>query len=131
MSERVAAGESIRSVAFFYKVSATSVFRWARQKRATGSAAPQQRTGHKPRVLDRERGWLLDRIKAEPDVTLHELKAELVERGIRVSYGAVWTFVHRQGLSFKKACPGLDPRNRARGRARSSGRGGGSDNLAG
>jgi transposase len=56
----------------------------------------------KAHILDKERSWLLDRIANEPDVTLRQLEAELLERGMKVSYGTVWNFVHREDLSFKK-----------------------------
>ena len=60
-----------------------------------------------------ERAWLLDRINSDADVTLRGLQAELAERGVVASYGAIWNFMHRQGLSHKK--------NRVRNRARSPG----------
>jgi len=34
---------------------------------------------------------------------LRALQAELAARGVGVSYGAVWHFVHAEGLSFKKS----------------------------
>jgi transposase len=40
---------------------------------------------------------------AQPDLTLRDLQARLLaERGVKVSYGAVWYFVHSEGLSYKK-----------------------------
>jgi transposase len=59
-----------------------------------------------------ERDWLLQRIGERPDITLHELVAELAARGVKTSYGAVWRFYDRHGISFKK--------NRARQRAGST-----------
>ena len=47
------------------------------------------------------------------DVTLRALLAELAQRGIKVSYYAVWHFFEHEGISFKK--------KPARQRARSSG----------
>ena len=61
------------------------------------------------------RGWLMERIAAEPEVTVRGLMTELAERGVAVSYGTVWNFIHREGMSFKK--------KRAAGRARSPRRG--------
>ena len=46
--------------------------------------------GHRPRVLAGERDWLLARLAEKPDLTLRALVAELVERGVPASYGAVW-----------------------------------------
>jgi transposase len=45
---------------------------------------------------------VLARLGEEPSLALRALQAELADRGIRVSYGALWRFVHRAGLSFKK-----------------------------
>jgi len=82
--------------------------------RATGSVAPGQMGGYKPRSIRGEHeAWLLERIK-RGDYTLRGLVAELGERGLKVDYRSVWTFVHEQGQSFKK--------NRAGQRTGSSGR---------
>jgi transposase len=36
---------------------------------------------------------------AQPDLTLRDLQARLLaERGVKVGYGAVWDFVHSEGL---------------------------------
>jgi transposase len=45
--------------------------------------------------------WLRERIASAP-FTLRGLSAELAERGITAHPGAVWVFVHDEGLSFKK-----------------------------
>lgn len=111
----VAAGESCRSVARRFEVSVASVVKWSQRYRATGSAAAKQIGGYRPYVLAGERDWLLARIAAAPDVTLRALLAELADRGVKVSYFAVWHFFEREGISFKK--------KPARGRAGSSGRG--------
>jgi transposase len=70
--------------------------------RETGSVAPRQMGGHKPKAISGEyRAWLLERTKAR-DFTLRGLVAELAERGLKVDYRAVWNFVHAEKLSFKK-----------------------------
>jgi transposase len=53
-------------------------------------------------VLLPEREWLHARLAAEPDLTLRALLAELADRGVKASYGALWLFLEREGLSFKK-----------------------------
>ena len=70
--------------------------------RATGSAAARRRGGNRPYALAGERDWLLARLAEKPDVTLRALVAELAERGIKVSYYAVWHFFEHEGISFKK-----------------------------
>jgi transposase len=43
------------------------------------------------------------RLAEQPDVTLRALLAELAERGIKVSYYAVWHFFEHEGICFKKS----------------------------
>ena len=66
-------------------------------------------------VLAGERDWLMGRIAEAPDLTLRAIQAELADRGVVVSYDAVWRFYLRQGVTFKK--------KPARHRAGSTGRG--------
>jgi transposase len=57
--------------------------------------------GHKPKSISgSHRIWLLERRKK--DFTLRGLVAELAERGLKVDYRTVWSFVHDEKLSFKK-----------------------------
>jgi transposase len=98
----VVAGESCRAVAATFKVSVASVVKWSQRFRATGSAAARPMGGNHPYVLTSERNWLLRRLAEQPDITLRALLAELAERGISVSYYAVWHFFEHEGISFKK-----------------------------
>jgi transposase len=98
----VGAGESCRSVAATFKVSVASVVKWSQRFRRTGSAAARPMGGNRPYVLACERDWLLKRLGEQPDITLRALLAELAERGITVSYYAVWHFFEHEGISFKK-----------------------------
>jgi transposase len=112
---RVMAGESCRTVAKLFGVSVASAVKWSQRFRVSGSAAAKPVGGQRPFALVGERDWLLTRIAVRPDVTLRALVAELAERGIVVSYFAVWHFFAHEGISFKK--------KPARERAGSSGRG--------
>ena len=98
----VAAGESCRAVAATFKVSVASGVKWSQRFRATGSAAARTMGGNRPYALAGERDWLLGRLAEKPDVTLRALLVELAERGIEVSYYAVWHFFEHEGISFKK-----------------------------
>jgi transposase len=89
-------------VASTFKVSVASVVKWSQRYRATGSAAARPVGGNRPYVLAGERDWLLGRVAEKPDVTLRALLAELADRGIKVSYYAVWHFFEHEGISFKK-----------------------------
>ena len=53
-------------------------------------------------MLADEREWLLGRFAAKPDLTLRELLSELHDRGVAVSYYALWNIVQRAELRFKK-----------------------------
>src|SRR5665213_1510458 len=99
---RVMAGERCRAVAKLFGVSVASVVKWSQRFRSTGSAAAKRMGGHRPYALAGERDWLLARIAARPDATLRALVTELAERGIVVSYFAVWHFFAHEGISFKK-----------------------------
>ena len=98
----VMAGESCRSAAATFKVSVASVVKWSQRFRATGSVAARPVGGSRPYALSSERNWLLKRLTQQPDITLRALLAELAERGIKVSYYAVWHFFEQEGISFKK-----------------------------
>src|SRR5436853_2066079 len=99
----VAAGQSCRAVAVTFKVSVASVVKWSQRFRATGSAAAHKVGGRRPYALAGERAWLLGRLSERDDITLRALGAELAERGIKVSYFAVWHFFEHEGISFKKS----------------------------
>ncbi len=106
LRERVVAavegGLSRRQAAARFGVSYSVAIDWVKRVRTTGSVAPGQMGGHKPRKISgAHRIWLLERCQAG-DFTLHGLVAELGTRGIAVDYHSVWDFVHAEGLSFKK-----------------------------
>jgi putative transposase len=106
LRERVVAavvgGESCRSVASRFGVAVSSVVKWSQRYRATGSVAPGKMGGHRKRVLEPHRGFIMERIGHTPHLTLHRLKSELAARGVNVSHNAVWLFLRREGLRFKK-----------------------------
>ena len=98
----VAAGSSCRAAAAMFKVSVSSVVKWSQRFRSEGSAAARRVGGRRPYALADERDWLLGRLAEQPDVTLRALLAELTDRGIKVSYYAVWHFFEHEVISFKK-----------------------------
>lgn len=107
---RVAAGESRRAVAKALGVSPSAVVKWSQRVARTGSAAPGRMGGHRrPKIAGADADWLRRRIRSDA-FTLRGLVIELRERGLEISYFAVWRFVHAEGLSHKK--------NRGRGGAK-------------
>ncbi len=99
---RVLAGGSIRAVGAAFDISPSTVSKWSGRFRSTGSVAPGQMGGHKPVMLASHRDFIQGRFTEEPELTLRRLQSELAAHGIKVSYGALWAFVHAEGLSFKK-----------------------------
>ena len=106
LRERVVAalvgGESCRTVAARFGVAVSSVVKWSQRYRATGSVAPGKMGGHRKPVLEPHRAFIKERIRQTPHLTLHKLKDELAARGVNVSHNAVWMFLRREGLRFKK-----------------------------
>ena len=98
----VLAGETCRSVASRFGIAVSSVVKWSQRHRATGSVAPGKMGGHRKPVLEPHRAFILDRIAQTPHLTLHRLKDELAAHGVSVSHNAVWLFLRREGLRFKK-----------------------------
>lgn len=100
--EAVQSGMAYEEVSRRFRVSNSSILRWVRRLRESGSFAAYPIGGKKPFVLADEKDWLLRRLEANPDLTLRELLTELHGRGIEVSYFALWHIVQRAGLRFKK-----------------------------
>jgi len=95
-------GLSCNRAAKQFGVGISTVIGWVKRLRKTGSLAPGQMGGHKPKAISGEhRVWLLQRTK-DGDFTLRGLVGELGARGLKVDYRSVWEFVHAEKLSFKK-----------------------------
>ncbi len=95
-------GEPTRAVAERFGVAVSSVVKWHQRFRKTGSVAPGKMGGHRKPILEPHRDLILGQIEHTPHLTVRGLKAILAERGIMVSRHAVWTFLRKEGLSFKK-----------------------------
>jgi|SRR5579862_3725572 len=105
-------GLSRHEAAARFGIGVSTAIAWVKRFRETGSAAPGQMGGYKPKAIRGEHEtWLRDRIGARA-FTLRGLVGELAGRGLKVDYRSVWNFVHAEKLSFKK--------NRTRQRAGSS-----------
>ena len=106
----VLGGLSCEAAALRFGVSESSAIRWARRKRQTGSAAASKMGGKRPKLLEAERAWLMQRVAEKPDLTLVALLVELRAKddgkddgkGKRVCLDTLWRFLKGCGLSFKK-----------------------------
>jgi len=100
--DAIEAGESCRSVAARFGVAVSSAVKWHQRYRTTGSVTPGKMGGHRKRLLEPYRAFIVERINQTPHLTLHRLKEELASRGVQVSHDTVWQFLRREGLRFKK-----------------------------
>jgi putative transposase len=125
LRERVVAavacgGRSCREAAAQFGVGVSTAIRWVARQRRTGSVAAGRMGGRRPKlIVGAHREWLIGRCRGG-DFTLRELVAALAERGLKVDYRTVWSFVHAEGLSFKKNRAGWragPPRHRPPARA--------------
>jgi len=108
----VAAGASRRRVAAVFKVSVSTVIRWAKRVDETGDYAPLPSGGdHRSKDVEAHRDWLLSIVTAEPDLTLEEIQGRLkAAHRLPKSLSCLWRFFARHNVTFKK--------NRARLRTR-------------
>jgi transposase len=105
----VAAGHSARAAAGVFGVSPSTAVRLAAAQRDHGSVAPKPQ-GRAPGTagkLAAHIGFLLARMKSEPDTTLQELADVLREdRGVEVQLSSIYRALIRAGYSYKKRTGG-------------------------
>jgi transposase len=112
--EAVKAGASRREAAERFEIAPSSAIKWLQRWRETGSVAAKPTGG----PLEEHATCLLALIAEQPDLTLEEMVAAMNKRRIAGSRTAVWRFLKRHAISFKKK-PARDG-TRARGRGPSA-----------
>lgn len=101
----VAKGNSARSAGRLFGVSTATAVRLAAEHRANGTVVPkrQGRPAGQFGKLAPHRDFLLEIVRAEPDITLKELAAALSEtHGVDVQLSSLHRALERSGLSYKK-----------------------------
>jgi transposase len=100
----VEAGVSRRRAAAVFKVSVSTVIRWAKRVAETGSYAPFPSGGdHKSKDVEAHKDWLMSIVAAEPDLTLEEIQARLkADHDLPKSQSCLWRFFARHDVTFKK-----------------------------
>jgi transposase len=113
----IAGGQSRRSAARRYDVSASFAVKLSARVSRTGSAEPaRQRRPPGGGKLASYLAALLEWVAAEPDITMPELAAKLkAAKDVTVHPASLSRVLLKAGLSFKKNTAGY--RGRARGRA--------------
>lgn len=108
LRERVVAaveeGLSRRRAAGQFKVGISTVIRWVSGLASKGSCAALPSGGdHKSKALEAHKDWLLALVKAEPDLTLSEIRLRLLAaHGLTKSISCLWRFFARHRITFKK-----------------------------
>lgn len=98
----VQSGGTVRQAATVFGIGVSSAVKWSQRQRTTGSVSPKPMGGRRREAMAAGRDYALARLAEHPSLSLRALQAELAGRGVKVSYGALWSFVHAEGLSFKK-----------------------------
>jgi putative transposase len=76
----VAAGQqSNRRIAETFGISESTIEKWTRRRRETGSLAPAAHAGGLPRVLAPHQTFLRAAVKAQRDITLDELCTQVAQ----------------------------------------------------
>jgi transposase len=105
-----------------HEVSISSVGRFVRRQRETGSVSPAKFGGYIRHALAAHEERVRRMVAEQPDMTLAEIKAKLAEQEVTVGQASIFRFLRHLKLTFKK--------KPARRRARSAGRRGRAQGLA-
>lgn len=97
------AGRSIVDVAAFFQNDPSTIRRWIRQRRITGSGLSRPRSGRPRRILPSQEPDLDAQVAAHPDATL-AMHRELweISHGVRVSISTMRRHLQGRGLTLKK-----------------------------
>jgi transposase len=96
-------GSSSRAAAARFAVSASAVIKLMQRVRATGSAQPARIGGYSKPLLADHDDLLRDLTAARKGITLAEIRAELLARGIEPGcLRTIWMRLRHLGLSHKK-----------------------------
>ena len=98
----IEAGATRPEVADQYSVSLSSVGRFVRLDRETGSVSAAKFGGYKEFALAAHEVLVRQLVAEQPDVTLAELVTQLSKKRITVGKSSVSRFLHHLKLSFKK-----------------------------
>jgi len=95
-------GATIPEIAEQLGVSISSVVRFRRLHRETGSVSPAKFGGYKGYALAAHEELVRKLVAEQPDITLAELKAVLAKEKVTVGQSSISRFLHYLNLRFKK-----------------------------
>jgi len=99
--ESVISGASRREAAEVFGVAVSTAVKWLQRMRDTGSAAAKPRGGSTS-PLEKHAAEILAVVGERPDATFKELLVTLGKRHIHTSRSALWRFLRRHNITFKK-----------------------------
>ena len=112
--DAVEEGASRREAAERFEVSASSAVKWFQAWQKEGRRAPKPRGGSRS-PLEGCATQVLALVTERADWTLDELVAALRQRRLPGGRSALWRFLERHGISFKKKPAGSRARPGGRG----------------
>jgi transposase len=95
-------GTTIPETAEQLGVSISSVVRYRRLHRQTGSVSPAKFGGYKGYAPAAHENLVRQVVAEQPDITLAELKAVLATEKVKVGRSSISRFLHHLNLRFKK-----------------------------
>ena len=107
------AGATCRAVAASFDIAPSTAGKWNRAYSRSGSVGPARIGGFLRSTLEPHGAWIREQVRARPEITVRELARRVNELlGLAVGRDAVWRFLKRCGLSFKKMTRVADERER-------------------
>jgi transposase len=99
----VDAGHPVADVAAFFQTDPSTIYRWLRQRRRTGSGLARPRSGRPPLLQAVQQPVLAQHVAAHPDATLAEHCAWWEQAtGIRPGLSTMSRWLRHLGLTLKK-----------------------------
>src|ERR1700757_672776 len=99
----VEGGAAARAAARQFVIGDSTAIPWAERRWDTRRYEGKVTKGQSRSPLKKHEEWLLSLVRQEPDLTLQEIQARLLEeRQQKAGLGSVWRFFDRNGISFKK-----------------------------
>jgi len=104
--ETIEGGATIPEAAEQCGVSISSIVRFLRLHRETGSVNPVKFGGYKDFALAEHEELVRQLVAEQPDITLAELAARLAKKKVTVGKSSISRFLHHLKLPFKKKSAG-------------------------
>jgi transposase len=97
-------GLPVAEAARLFRVCPSTIVRWRRRQRTTGTVAARSRPGRPPRIGSAHSAALQAQLAAAPDATLAQHCARwATEQGVAVSVATMSRVIHRLGITVKKS----------------------------